>query len=141
MSLPSQYFPKTERLCSKIDIQQVFEKGSSFKYFPLKVVYNFVDETEDSKQDAHVQILISIPKKKIKKAVERNQIKRKIRESYRLHKYALLQACQAENLYLHIAIIYLSNKKSSYHALDDKIIQSVGRLIDIVHAKTEKDKQ
>ena len=72
---------KKERLSSKILIERLFSGGSkSFPAFPLRVVYMPV---EPSEQDAAASILISVPKKRFKRAVKRNLVKRQVREAYR----------------------------------------------------------
>lgn len=78
-------FRKEEKLTKEKDIQELFDKGSSFYLFPFKV---FV--LPNPRQDCpHHQVLISVSKKNFKRAVDRNLIKRRIRESYRLQKEAL----------------------------------------------------
>ncbi len=78
-------FRKEERLTKEKDIQELFDKGSSFYLFPFKVFY-LPNPRPDSK---HHQVLISVSKKNYKRAVDRNLIKRRMREAYRLQKQAL----------------------------------------------------
>ena len=77
---------KEERLSWKRYIDLLFEKGQSFVAFPLRVVYLPLEE----EMSAPVSILISVPKKKFKRAVKRNLIKRQVREAYRVRKYDLI---------------------------------------------------
>ena len=93
-------FPKKEKLCGEIRIGRLFAEGEAFIAYPLRVVYKFSEEREDS----GVKILISVPKKKIKKAVHRNRIKRQIREAYRLNKAVLLESCLNNDKSLKIEI-------------------------------------
>ena len=58
----SNQFSKNERLCGEIRIKQLFEAGSTFKVYPLKVVYKRIDNV----QETPVKILVSVPKKRIK---------------------------------------------------------------------------
>lgn len=84
---------KSERLCSKKLIERLFAGGNkSFPSFPLRVVYMALENEETT---ADVSILISVPKKRFKHAVKRNQVKRQVREAYRHHKHILLDALQA----------------------------------------------
>ena len=78
-------FRKEERLRKEKDIQELFDKGSSFYLFPFKV---FVLLNEQAEYPSH-QILISVSKKNFKRAVDRNKIKRRVREAYRLQKQIL----------------------------------------------------
>ena len=75
-------FRKEERLSRKRIIEALFEKGSSYLVFPLKVIFLL---HPDLTQSQH-QILITAPVKNFKKATDRNTLKRRIREGYRLNK-------------------------------------------------------
>jgi ribonuclease P protein component len=78
-------FRKEERLKSEKHIQELFKKGSSFYMFPFKVIFMV---NHDPEVRAH-QVLITVPGKNFKRAVDRNLIKRRIREAYRLQKEIL----------------------------------------------------
>lgn len=75
-------FRKEERLCSRKHLDLLFKNGSSFLLYPFRISYLFIDE------GAHVpaQVVINVPKKRYKRAVDRNLLKRRIREAYRLNK-------------------------------------------------------
>jgi ribonuclease P protein component len=75
-------FQKAERLSRKKSIQELFDKGSSFYLYPFKVLHA---PNPDSRITVH-QILISVSTRNFKKAVDRNLIKRRVREAYRLQK-------------------------------------------------------
>ena len=80
-------FSKSERICSQIVIDDLFKKGKILKSFPFLVRYLPYSFNKGAK----VQIVISVPKRKVKKAVDRNRLKRQIREVYRLNKKNLLE--------------------------------------------------
>ncbi len=120
-------FPKKEKLCGEIRIGRLFAEGEAFIAYPLRVVYKFSEEREDS----GVKILISVPKKKIKKAVHRNRIKRQIREAYRLNKAVLLESCLNNDKSLQIAVTYLSEKLLEYEVIEDKIKLTLTRLLQL----------
>ncbi len=101
---------KEERLSWKRYIDLLFEKGKSFVAFPLRVVYLSVDD----EMPAPVSIMISVPKKKIKRAVKRNLIKRQIRETYRLTKHELLEPVQENGKSLLVAFLYLDKEIHGY---------------------------
>ena len=108
-------FPPNERLSWKRHIDLLFLKGTSFVAFPLKVIYLPVDK-DDS--DAHVSMLVSVSKKKLKHAVDRNYIKRRVRESYRLQKHDLIRLYSEKNKKLLLAFLYLDYTKSSFEKID-----------------------
>lgn len=86
-----QTFSKQERLSSVKDIETLFKKGKSLFVFPLKVVFisKKIDDTTEENQQKVIppaRLLISVSKRNFKKAVDRNRIKRQIREGYRLQK-------------------------------------------------------
>jgi ribonuclease P protein component len=91
-------FGKAEKLTKKKAIEGLFETGASFNAFPLKIIFS------PNTPGPH-QILISVPIRNFKKAVDRNTIKRRIREGYRLNK-ALFTASPA----LCIAYIYIAKE-------------------------------
>ena len=88
--------PKSERLYKKKDIQELFDKGSSFYLYPFRI---FVQK--QSEQNIH-QVLFSVSKKNFKKAVDRNRIKRRMREAYRLNKGALPATSKWQMAYIYI---------------------------------------
>ncbi len=81
----SNAFPKSERLCSKFLIDKLFESGNSksFSAYPLRLVIRLTDNETDT------QLLISVPKRFFKHAVDRNRVKRQVREAYRNNKRLL----------------------------------------------------
>jgi len=75
-------FKKEERLCSRKHLDLLFKNGSSFLLYPFRVSYIFIDEPAPVK----AQVVINVPKKRYKRATDRNLLKRRIREAYRLNK-------------------------------------------------------
>jgi len=116
-------FPKKERLSSKKLIEELFSKGSSFSFHPFKVLYMVNPEPAS----AH-QVLISVPRKKFKNAVQRNLIRRRIRESYRLNNSIIGMGHEATIPYI-IAYIYNSKEVLSSQVISEKLKSSLERLI------------
>ena len=111
---------KEERIVSNLLIETLFEKGNSrsLTAYPLRTVYL---RTEHREGCAPVQLLISVPKKKFKHAVDRNRVKRQIREAYRKNK-ALLEGTVDEGQMLLIAIIWLSDKHYATNEVEKRVI-------------------
>ena len=97
---------KEERISWKRHIDLLFAKGESFIAFPFRVVYLSLEE----KMPAPVSIMVSVPKKKFKRAVKRNLIKRQAREAYRLQKYDLLDPLEGKNQSLLVAFLYVDKE-------------------------------
>ena len=118
-------FRKEERLSKDKHIQELFDKGSSFYLFPFKVFFRPHPE-----QEAPVhQVLITVSSKNFKRAVDRNLLKRRIREAYRLHK-AMLPPSTSK---LIIAIVYAHKEILLYDELKRKLVPVLQR---IAQAKT-----
>lgn len=105
---------KEERLKSRKLITKLYAEGKSIKVFPLRMVYLQVSHT--SKFPA--QMGVSVPKRNFKKAVDRNRIKRLIRESYRLQKGIIYS--EAEKPYIFM-ISYLAKEEWEYANIEHKM--------------------
>ncbi len=120
-------FTKAEILSSKKDIQELFKNGSSFYLYPFKVISLPNPETNQH------QVLFSVPKRIFKRAVDRNLLKRRMREAYRLHKHLL----PTEPKVLNIAYIYTSKEILDYASIANPLEQSLIRIQKYV-AKNNK---
>ena len=103
-------FTKEERLSWKRHIDLLFEKGQSFIAFPLRVI--FLPCSEEHPVPA--SILVSVSKRKFKRAVKRNRVKRQIREAYRLNKHDLINHLAATDKTIFLAFLYLDNEIKPY---------------------------
>jgi ribonuclease P protein component len=102
-------FKKTERLCSKTYINNLFSKGSRvITQFPFRVLWQQVNEPE---WKYPAQVLITVSKRSFKSGVDRNHIKRQIRELYRLDKHQLYATLHNKDLQIIISINYLGKSK------------------------------
>jgi len=91
-------FPKSERLNRKRIIEELFQKGSSFSSFPLKVIF----KTQEHPGALH-QVLVTVPSRNFRKATDRNTLKRRIREGYRLNKALLTVSTRFSLAYIYTA--------------------------------------
>ncbi len=102
---------KPERIYLREDLRQLFDEGSSFVSYPLRIVYQI---REGKEKGFPISILISVPKKRFKHAVDRNRIKRLIRESFRQQKHNLSNTLNKEKLSIHFAVICLIDELPDY---------------------------
>jgi len=120
-----QTFKKGERLSSEKSIATLFAEGDSFFQYPFKVVY----KKEQSTYPFSVQLLISVSKRNFKKAVDRNKIKRLIREAYRLNKHLLYEGLAESKGSILLGFIYTAKTIPEFKEVERKIILILQRLI------------
>lgn len=112
-------FPKSERLNKKKTIQELFEKGSSFYVYPFRVYFQIAPDLT-----AH-QVLFSVSKRNFKRAVDRNLLKRRMREAYRLNKLSVPGTSKFQ-----IAYIYTSKELLPINQIEEKMVLSFKRLTE-----------
>ena len=115
-------FKKEERLCNKKLIDGLFHNGSSFLCYPYRLSWS----AAPADQPVPVQVLFAVAKKRYKRAVDRNLIKRRMREAYRLLKQ--------QNLYDHISttdkriilsIGFIGKEIAGYDMMEKKMIKAL----------------
>lgn len=118
-------FPKEEHLCRKKLIDELFGKqSSSFGVYPLRIVWL----KSEVPTGALPQVLISVSKRGFKRAVDRNRLKRLIREAYRLNKYRLVEQPDGHQVAL-LGIIFTGKEKSPLALVEKKLISAFHRLL------------
>ena len=118
-------FKKEERLCNKKLIDKLFHNGSSFLCYPFKASWLLVDETAE----IPVQVLFSVSKKRYKRAVDRNLIKRRAREAYRLNKQQHLYDLLANaNKKIIFSIGYIGKEIEPYPVMEKKMLKLLTQL-------------
>src|SRR5690606_36218926 len=117
---------KNERLHSKKSIKELLDKGSSFFLYPFKVIHLNLDGASTETN----QVLFSVSKRKIKKAVHRNLVKRRIKEAYRLNK-SLLASSVTKNK---IALIYVASELEDFNMIQQKAQRILKKIADLNHS-------
>ena len=117
----SEKFPSAEKLKSKILIDRLFSEGKSIQQYPIKLIFTPI---------LHTKILthmtgVSVPKRNFKKAVDRNYLKRLMREAFRKNKYLVDNNLQQE---FALMFIYTGREKLDYQTILNSIIKILEKL-------------
>lgn len=131
MEKPHQYtFSKAEKLCSKIAITALFKKGTWKKHEDIAIVFT-------PNEGPHHQFLISVPKRRVKRAVDRNAIKRLIRESVRLNKNLIDTTIHQIPSTYNFGIVYNGPTKANFQETEAKIKSLFNRFKKVIQTSHE----
>ena len=125
--MASQQLSKKDRLCCSRKIETLFSEGERLHEFPFKAIWQ-----EDDTLQSTVKVAVSVPKKKLSKASQRNHIKRLIREAYRKHNSLLVEKLLHENKSINLMLVYTLTSILSFTEIEDKISVTLQRLADEV---------
>ena len=116
-------YPIKEKLKSKKSIELLFSEGKSVSKYPLRLVYadNIIEKEE------LIKFGVSVSKKYFKKAVDRNRLKRILRECYRLNKHLLVDSIQKP---MSLMFFYQSKEVLSYQEINEKTILLFEKFIE-----------
>lgn len=115
---------KSEKLKSRKQIEDLFATGSSFNVFPIKIIYKFFTGEEESA----VKLGVTVSQRNFKRAVDRNRLKRVLREAYRLQKNEFLNILRTNKMSANIFLIYTDRKISSFWIVFDAVTESIKQL-------------
>ncbi|QQT24326.1 ribonuclease P protein component [Sphingobacterium spiritivorum] len=117
-------FTKEERLCSKRLIDSLFHSGSSFVLYPFRIVFCLAADIT-----VPAQVIISVSKRRYKKAVTRNLLKRRMREAYRTQKKEILYSfLEDHHLNLLVAIQYVGKTELPFSEMKVKLALALNKL-------------
>jgi ribonuclease P protein component len=120
-------FGKAEHLKSEKSISLLITEGFSFVIFPLKIRWILVPKNDN----ISIKCGFSVPKRKFKKAVDRNYIKRIMREAYRINKSELTAIVEKNELQMHLLLTFIGDDVPNFQYIESKIILTLQRLIKL----------
>ena len=119
---------KSEKLCSKIEIERLYAQGTSVIAYPLRAVWMVVDRESGYAEPSPARFLISIPKKRIRHAVDRVLLRRRTRESYRLNRHLLYPAANDAAVTVLIGFNWLAQHTSDYATIERSMQQLLSQI-------------
>jgi ribonuclease P protein component len=131
--MPDFSFKKKERLSSRKTISTLFQSGNSISSFPVRIIY-----MEVAQGPSPATVAISVPKRLFKKAVDRNVLKRRIREAYRIHKSRLYTVLEEKDCRVNLVIQYHHPKIVDYQTIEEGVTKALDQLASkLVSTSTE----
>ena len=124
-----------EHLKSKNVIEQIYANGASVTVYPLRA--SFIEQPQEE-QEPTAAILINVSKKRFRHAVDRNLVKRRIREAYRTSKHPFVEALENNGKKMAVAIMYIDSKPSSTEYLKRKMEKLLNTIVSKAGLECEK---
>lgn len=113
-------FGKGEKLKSRKQIESLFLEGNNIKSFPLRLIYHPVD----AESKFPIKAGFSVPKRSIKRAVDRNRIKRKLKELYRLNKHQFAEHLTKTHAFM---FVYMGKEELSFGELEESFMKLISK--------------
>ncbi len=130
MSVNRHTLSKAERLKSYKRIRVLFAEGQKLKVHPLLVYYQIREQLDNSNETIQLQMGVSVGARYFKKAVDRNLIKRRIREAYRINNTDLKQELMGKAIGLDVFFVYTSNELLPYTQLETTMQKALEILLE-----------
>lgn len=127
---------KSEKLCSKIEIERLYAKGTSLIAYPLRAVYLAVP-ADDTGHPVAARFLISIPKKRIRHAVGRVLLRRRTREAYRLNR-ELLAPVSSQGKTMLIGFNWVANDGRNYATIERSMRELLSKIAIAITNNSER---
>jgi ribonuclease P protein component len=129
MVLKQHTLSRNERLKSRKQIDKLFTSGRYFNIPPLRLNYNIGLAGEND----HLQMGVGVSGKHFKKAVDRNRVKRLIREAWRLQKTGLAMEAKQNGKSLKVFIIYTGRDLPDFKLIYEKTGSAIVRLSSLIN--------
>ena len=113
-------FPKIERLCSRLQMEQLLTLKQTVFSYPLKCYFQHLPHSDENPVS---KMAVSVPKKLEKTAVGRNKIKRWVREAYRLNKHLLYNELNDKSVVVNMLFVCVGKEKLSYAMIEKAVVE------------------
>jgi len=123
--MPAFTFRKAERLKSRKLIAALFKEGNSFVTYPLRVVWV---KAPLPTNEFPIQFTLSVPRRRFRKASQRNVLRRRIRNAYRLHKHQLYQTLEGRDEQFAMMFLYVGKEPLPYSSIEKAAQKAMKRL-------------
>lgn len=111
---------KNNRLYIEREIETLFKEGASHFIYPIKILY-----LTYPLKDEEYKVLVSVSKRNFKRAVDRNLIKRRIKEAFRKNSFHIIKPLEGKKLGVCIAFIYVSKVIIDYKQIENLVIKQI----------------
>jgi len=125
---------KNERLSSQKEIALLVKEGNTFLCYPFRIMWSVSRNERD--YSFRIQSAFSVPKKKFKKAVKRNKIRRRMKEAFRLNKEPFKKEMAPHPFTLSLLIIYTPHNELNYAKIEAGMKKSFQMLKKVLSEKT-----
>jgi len=129
---------KSERLKGHTTIRALFDKGEKLKVFPLTVFYLFSTRNKSEYSGANLKMGVAVGTRNFKRAVDRNLLKRRVREAYRLQNEDLKQLVLASPIDLNVFFVYGDNQINDYATISNAVKKLLVKLAELLDKKMKE---
>ena len=123
-----QSFLKSDRLKSNKSIEFLIRKGRILRYFPLKAHF-IIAEVKEPTTKSTIKAAFIVPKRLFKKAIDRNRLKRLMREAFRKNKDSISEYFVNFNKSVDIAFVFIGDQPCEYFVIEEQMKTIFGELI------------
>lgn len=130
---------KFEKLCSKTAMELLFAKGKREMCYPIMTAWRLAPMLKGI-DDPAARFVISVPKKRLRHAVDRVQMRRRIREAYRLSRHILAPIYEGENPQVpEIAFVFVANHLKDYASVKRAMEKHLNKIVENVKQQNAKE--